>query len=429
MCVFLLTTRLWHYGVDGPLTNAIDFRAFYCAGSALDAGRDPYLVEPVRSCERAALAIGGFSFAEKDVYVAPYPPIVLAGFAAIALLPYRLAVELWMTLGIASLCVAIVLAARLTTLRPLYVALAFVASVGFASFFYGQPVPLAIAALLFAALAARVRRGTLVALGLAVASVQPHLALAAWVGAAILVPVARRPLAVAACAAAVVSLAFYAHLTLEYVTVVVPMHARSEVGNFAGQYGLPALLRFCGAPIAAALRAGTVWYVAMLAVGVYVARRLDLVFDDAAFAVLAPVALVTIGGPFVHAHQIAAALPFALLLFARARARVSTSVAVALGIAIVALAIPWQIIADEPGVDQFFPHRAYVKPPPFRVPAADEQIDRSYTERQDALSQSNERTPAIAVAWKLPTWFALITLFAIALGVSRLRAVRGFGSA
>jgi hypothetical protein len=410
---------LWHYGVDGPLTNAIDFRAFYCAGAALDAGGDPYLEEPVRSCERASLRAAGFSFTERDVLVAPYPPLALAAFGLLARLPYRTAVELWLTLAFAALCLAIVLTARLARLRPLIVGLALVASVGFASFFLGQSVPLAVAGLVAAALSARTGPPWLTALGLVVASIQPHLALPAWIGAALLVPSARTAIAASLVALVGLSFAFFSRLTVEYVRVVLPLHSRAEVANFTDQYGLSALLHHYGVGVALALRLGSLSYVVSLAIGISVAARLVRRFDDRAFAILAPSAIITIGGPFVHGHQIAAALPFALLLLGNLRGSAFRIATIALGIAIVALAIPWNTIADQPGVDEFFPHQAYVRPAPFRIPSADELIDRGYIEREDALAESNERTPAVQLAWKLPTWCALVVLLFVSLAVAR----------
>ncbi len=419
VATFFLTTMLWHYGVDGPLTNAIDFRAFYCAGAALDAGGDPYREEPVRSCERASLRVAGFSSSERDVLVAPYPPLALAAFGVLARLPYRTAVEMWLTISFASLCLAIVLTARLARLRPLIVGLALFASVGFASFFLGQAVPLAVAGLVVAALTARAGPPWLTALGLVVASIQPHLALPAWIGAALLVPRARPAIAAALAALVVLSLACFARLTVEYATVVLPLHSRAEVANFTDQYGLSALLHHYGVGVAPALRLGSLSYVVFLAIGIFVAARLVRRFDDRAFATLAPTAIITIGGPFVHGHQIAAALPFALLLLGNVRTGALRITTVALGVAIVALAIPWNTIADQPGVDQFFPHQTYVRPAPFRIPSPDELIDRGYIEREDALAESNERTPAVQLAWKLPTWFALLVLLGVSLTVAR----------
>jgi hypothetical protein len=60
-----------------------------------------------------------------------------------------------------------------------------------------------------------------------------------------------------------------------------------------------------------------------------------------------------------------------------------------------------------------------VRPAPFRIPSADELIDRGYIEREDALAESNERTPAVQLAWKLPTWCALVVLLFVSLAVAR----------
>jgi hypothetical protein len=419
--IFCATSTLWHYGIDGPLTNAIDFRAFYCAGSALDGGHDPYLEEPVRSCERATLHLAGFSSSEKDVLVAPYPPLALAVFGALARLPYRIAVELWLTLCLSAVCIAIFTTAALTRFRPLYVAVALVPSVGFALFFFGQPVPIVVAALVIAAFAARSGPGWIAAAGLVVAFLQPHLALPAAIAAAILVPRVRRPLAIAALALVALSLVLFGPLTYEYASVTLPLHSRAEVTNFTDQYGLSALLYRLGVPIPTAMLIGSLSYLFVLGLGIVVAARLIRSFRDRAFALLAPSALITTGGPFIHAHQIAVALPFALLLFASVRQLEDRVVQIALGLAIVGLAVPWSTIADQPGVNEILPHQAYVRPGPFRIPSANEPIDRGYAEREDALANSNERTPAVQIAWKLPTWGALLILLCSSLVLARRR--------
>ena len=414
--IFALTTTLWHHGVDGPLTNAIDFRAFYCAGAALDHGADPYRVEPVRSCERDALATAGFGFAQRDVLETPYPPIAIAAIGLLGFLPYRIAVELWLTIGIASLAAAIVATGRLTGLRPIFITLALIASLGFASFYYGQPVPLAVAGLTLAALAARREHGVWVAAGLVLASVQPHLALPAWIGAAAFVPAARKPLAIAAAAIAAIALVFYAQLTFEYLRIVLPSHARAEIANFDIQYGLSSLLLYAGMPITWAMRLGTLSYVAMLGVGAYVARALVRRFDDPAFAILTPAALITIGGTYLHGHQIAVAIPFAFLLWSRLRSTGGVAQRLVLATAICALAVPWNIMADRP----WAPNAAYAHPPAYRTPRAGEMLDQSYGERQDIVRARDGYSLAF-VAWKLPTWLALLAVLATSVDVTTRR--------
>ena len=157
LCAALTWTAslLWDYGHDGPITNPTDFRAFYCAGAALDRGADPYRVEPLRSCERATLASAGLRMDVRKFLPAPLPPYALLLFALIARLPYRLATELWFALGIMALLIAILAVQRLSGLRPFVVAIALFGSLGFASLVYGQIVPFVVAAIVVAALAAR----------------------------------------------------------------------------------------------------------------------------------------------------------------------------------------------------------------------------------------------------------------------------------
>ena len=64
------------------------FKAFYCAGAAVKEHRDPYLVEPMRSCERQIAPS-----TEPDGYVepAPLPGYALVPFALLAMLPAKAA--------------------------------------------------------------------------------------------------------------------------------------------------------------------------------------------------------------------------------------------------------------------------------------------------------------------------------------------------
>ena len=61
------------------------YKAFYCGGHAILQGANPYLMEPLRSCEHAAYVSPSFpSFA---VEPAPLPGYSLLALAAIAWLP------------------------------------------------------------------------------------------------------------------------------------------------------------------------------------------------------------------------------------------------------------------------------------------------------------------------------------------------------
>jgi hypothetical protein len=424
VAAFAVAGALWVPSRDGPVTNPLDFRAFYCAGAALGAGADPYRVEPLRACERSTLASAGLTMDPRRVVPAPLPPYALLAFAALARLPYRVASQAWFALTLLALSASIWLVAMLARLRPLPVAAALFAALGTASLAYGQVVPLAVAGLALAALAARERNGPLAAAGCCIAALEPHLALPVWLGLALLAPATRRSLAVAGTLLAALSLAAGAGLNLEYVTEVLPLHARSEIMEFGGQYGLPSLLWTLGTPIPAALAAGSLCYAVMLTLGLAIARGVVVRTGDAAFAVTIPAAAVLLGGPFLHDHQLAAALPLGLMLAGSVPAGSRAWTAAVM--AVVLLAIPWQSLAEfSAGVDRLPPRAvgaAPADPPPAR---ADQLAEVPYTAFVDAFADRDDRrTRFEQTLWKMPTWLALIALCGLAVRFEGRRRVR-----
>ena len=215
--VVLLLGRLAVPGVDDPITNPVDFRAFYCGGKVLGEGHNPYRVEPMLACQSAAFAAEGLRPNEAHLLPAPLPPYALALFALLAKLPFRLATEIWLALSIFSLGVAIVAARALSGLPPTVVALAMFASAGFASLVLGQLVPVALAGLTIAALCARNGDGVGAALAASVGALEPHLAVPVWLGLLLFVARARLPLIVAGAALLGVSLAFGFGLNVEFL--------------------------------------------------------------------------------------------------------------------------------------------------------------------------------------------------------------------
>jgi hypothetical protein len=412
---FAFAATQWTYGRDGPVTNPLDFRAFYCAGAAVAAGRDPYRVEPLRGCERATVASAGLTMDPRRVLPAPLPPYALLGFAAVSALPYRIASEAWFASILVALSVAICVVAVLARLRPLPVAAAFFASLGTTSLAYGQVVPLAVAGLAVAALSARHGNRWGIAAGCAVAAVEPHLALPAWIGLALAVPPARAPLALTGAALAAASLLAGPAVNLEYVAAVLPEHARSEVAAFGGQYSLTSLLWAWGVPPTAALAAGAVSYAVMLAAGVLVGRAAVARTGDPAFAVTVPVAAALLGGPFLHDHQLAAAIPLGLMLAGRLRVRGRAWTAAVAAVCL--LAIPWQSIAEFSAGRALLPqHRvvatAAAAPP---APRPDEIAEVPYAAFVDAFADRDDRRTRLEqTLWKLPSWLALAALAGLA---------------
>ena len=417
----LLLGTLAVYGKDGPLTDPTDFNGPYCAGAALDAGRDPYRVEPMRSCLRDVLAANGLRSSSTHIVYAPLPPYALTPFALLAKLPFPFATRLWLTLNIVALGVVVLAICRLSGQRPLIVVLATFATAGFASLIIAQLVPIVVASLCLAALAARRGNGAAAAIAVALAAIEPHLALPAWIALAAFVPRTRVPLLIAGALLVLLSLAYGVGLNLEFFTTTLPGQARAELYNFPPQYGLSPLLATFGASPQVALACGALSYVLMVAVGLYLGRMLARRYDDAAYIVVTPVAATLLGGTYIHGHQMAAALPLALMLLGRARTlRVVYAAAV---FAVCALAVPWETLAELPIVADRLPAKPMpAHLPVLPVPSANESVTVPYVAFVKVYGQlGDSRTIAEQVVWKLPTWAGLGALLIVAARLGRRR--------
>ncbi|HEY3675806.1 MAG TPA: hypothetical protein VGK84_07405, partial [Candidatus Tumulicola sp.] len=84
---------------DLPWKVAYDLPEFYCAGSVLDSGHDPYRYEPMRTCEHTIVASPSFRANPAMAMPAPQPPYDFPAFMALARLSYPVARALW-SLGI-----------------------------------------------------------------------------------------------------------------------------------------------------------------------------------------------------------------------------------------------------------------------------------------------------------------------------------------
>ena len=128
------------------------------------------------------------------------------------------------------------------------------------------------------------------------ASLEPHVALPAIVGLAVLAPRTRVALGVALLAGGALSLATLGFArTLEYFTTLLPIHAQAEL-LARDQLGLSRFLALAGVPAGAALTLGGLSYLATMAFGVIAARRLEATHRRPAFVVLC-------GRPFGGGHS------------------------------------------------------------------------------------------------------------------------------
>ncbi|HEY6325518.1 MAG TPA: glycosyltransferase 87 family protein, partial [Candidatus Cybelea sp.] len=315
----------------------VDFRAYYCAALAQRDGFSPYYVQPLHDCERATPK--PFYHPPAKVTVpAPYPPYALALFSPLTLFSFETAATIWWMLLAAAIGVAAYALSRVAR-QPLPVAWAALAlSLGLTSFSSGNVMPLAVAAIVVAALCAACGRLGPAAFAIAVAAVEPQIALPAALGLFVAYSAMRIPLCVAGLALAALSVwSGGLTQTVAYVTAVLPAHALAEVSR-DNQYSLSAVLAALGVPDASAALAGSLSYTAMVALGAFVAVRLARRYDNAAFAALVPPAFALIGGTFVHTEAIAAAVPACLLAYSFAPAQRAW-----LFVTLLLVAVPWMM--------------------------------------------------------------------------------------
>ena len=293
-----------------PLYSGEGFAAFYCAGEALRERRDPYALEPLRSCEARTHAVPA-GVAEP----APLPPATLGAFALLAGLPFRTASLVWALVLVAALVATgrglVTLAPRVP---PVAIWTALLPGLGFLNGFYGETPALVAAALVWAGVALRRERTFGAVAGVTLAALfEPHVGGAAWLALVLFVPRLRAPLLICAAALAVASVALTGFGTaLAYLAEVLPAHARSELGA-RDQDSLTSLLFQAGVPPAAALRFGALSYLAALALGCGFAPAAARRFRAPELLVFLPAAAVLVGGAFVHDLQMGLALPLAVV--------------------------------------------------------------------------------------------------------------------
>jgi hypothetical protein len=307
------------------------FKAFYCAGQAVLAGRDPYKIEPMRACEHrlAPGALPGYA-----VEPAPLPGYASGPFPAAALLPPEEARAASFLVLIAALAVTCLVVARLAPIAPVAVLLAMLAT-WFLNLSYGEPPPITTACIVLAALMLQQKRPWLAAVFAGGLALEPHLAAPLWLALAVFVPRTRLPLAVVGCALLALDAAMGGpRVAIEYFAQALPAQALSEV-YAADQFSLTHAAIVAGASIPVALRLGLVSYAVMAVLGVVVARRLSGT-DAPEYLALVPPAFILIGGTYLHDIQFYTALPLALVLLAR-----STRPSPVLVAAAVLLAVPW----------------------------------------------------------------------------------------
>ena len=112
-------------GMRGETYLMGDFRAFYCAGNAIAQGANPYLTEPLRTCEAHAGPPAEPAFLRPVALPAPLPPYALVLFVPLSLLPFGVAAACYGALLVAAMMAAVALFARVTGASSILLNLAF----------------------------------------------------------------------------------------------------------------------------------------------------------------------------------------------------------------------------------------------------------------------------------------------------------------
>ncbi|BDE07006.1 hypothetical protein WPS_22820 [Vulcanimicrobium alpinum] len=316
-----------------------DFRAFYCAGQAVAAHANPYLEEPLRSCEAAAGPPAEPAFLRPVALPAPLPPYALLAFVPLSRLPFPIAAVIFELLMIGAMIGAVLLFARVTGASSVLLNLAFAAITATVTLYVGQPVPLVFLAIAASALLARQGRWIAAALCAAGASIEPHVALAAIVGMFVAFPRTRLPLAAAgAVLAGASAFAVGVPTTISYLRDVVPAHALANA--YEWQFSLTSILTSLAVAPETAIRSGEFMFALMLVLGVAVAWRLCRITGDPAVMVIVPPAFAVFGGVHVHFQQLAIAFPAMLYVYQR-----FPNVRILAGTGMSLSMIPWNVLS------------------------------------------------------------------------------------
>jgi len=391
----------------------VDLLAFYCGARVAANGSDPYLAEPLRSCEHEEFtrSTGHVSRYPLLVVPAPLPPYALYMLRPFAALPFAVARA---CLILAVMLASLGLTLLLFTLARRYLVVFFVGvliGVLVPALQLGQIAPLAIAALAASAWAFRAGNIPLAAFAAAFALVEPHLGLPAVLALFLCEPRARFWLAACGIELALASLACGGlERNLEYLTRVIPAQAAAEGTSFGGQYSLAALAAGAGVPDRVALLTGSLSYILMLAVGTFAARNCYRSTGDPSYAVAVAPAFTLVGGTYVHIHQMAAALPLAAVLLG------STQRTLVPALALLGLLVPWDMIEKSGVLSLWFaaipPHDAHAA---LAAVAGGDRLAEDVWGAWVRADPNGNRPALELLLFKLPTWFSLIALCVLTL--------------
>jgi hypothetical protein len=304
--IIVVGTARW---LTVPSLHTSGFNVVWCAGQAVLNHRDPYLQEPIHSCEAAhGSAMGPAAFP------APQPPYAQALFALVALVPHDVALLMWEIAALLAACAVAWSVARLAGMPLWAAAAATVVPMLIPTVKVASVPPMALTLVVLAALALRYERVVVAVVLLALASVQINIAAPALLCLLIVLPKARIPVLVAGAVMAALSLLVLGPaLCVEYVTRILPAQAAAET-MMSMQYSLTALLAAGGVAESTARAIGGVQALTFITLGIVSAALLYRRDGDAAWLALLPAGFAAIGGVYLHSEEVAYAIaPLALL--------------------------------------------------------------------------------------------------------------------
>ncbi|HEY9084314.1 MAG TPA: glycosyltransferase 87 family protein [Candidatus Tyrphobacter sp.] len=290
-----------------------DFKAFYCSARAVLHHENPYSAVPLGACESQPAPWPLFVARQGAVLPAPLPGYLIGLFTIVAWLPFQAAVVVWLLALIAATISAIAILARVLNLDPWNLAVGLSLILVANALVIGQIVPIAMLGIALAALGARRRSAALVGCGSALAFFEPQVGIAVALVCALLSRRFALVVAVVAVALLLISVTVLGlSENVEYVRTVLPAQALAEL-HAAIQYSLSWILAGLGMSAGWALRIGQLWWLAMLGAAAWFARS-PHARAKPEIAVLAAPAFTVVGGPYLHIHHVALAVPAALWL-------------------------------------------------------------------------------------------------------------------
>ncbi|MGA9420267.1 MAG: glycosyltransferase 87 family protein, partial [Candidatus Cybelea sp.] len=272
---FAALRDVFRLGEASPWRNMDDFPDFYCAGWALDAKANPYTYEPLRTCEHRVNI--GDTFRDRlfrsDPAIAipaPLPAYDFLPFMAIARLPFGVARAIEAAAIVAAVLIGAISLAGLGI--PIAVAAAaLLLSTAYVELNTGQVVPFALLALILCGVAlARgyVRLGGILAV---LTAIEPVVGVPVALAMLFYVPRSRAAVLATAAIFAVIAVVTVGPAALwEYATHVVPAQASSEI-HFPFQFSLTYALARAGVSATFARAAGSLSYLVLLALGLWLA--------------------------------------------------------------------------------------------------------------------------------------------------------------